>query len=235
LTGLREKSQKMRATNIIVNNLLYFFIFLMSTQFSLAQSNRVYENWIITQFRKSLENKSFFLGEYIRRDFDYSSSKKNFLQLYRFSYGWDLSKNFTLYLGAGYHDFFSQKDEFRAHQFLFYQSRFDELQIQIVNRFGLEQRFFNKETQTGARFRNRIIINFLTLKSIGPSFYDEFFYVTHGAARFPSGLNENRFGYGIRLSYQGHQFYLYRSEAFLKTLKKRIEFEWWQFQAQFQF
>lgn len=218
-----------------VKGLLYFLLFLFIPHALNAQSNMTNENWIIAQATHQFENKTVILGEYIRRDYDHFLGEKNFLQMYRFSFGWQLPINFTLLLGASYVDFYNQTDEFRTHQFLLYQNRFDEYQIQIINRFGIEQRFFLGDDQTGTRLRNRILINFLTQNFLGPSFYDEFFYVTQGANRVPSGLNENRFGYGIRVSFERHQFYLFRSEAFLQTLKNRINFEWWQFQAQFQF
>lgn len=215
-----------------------FFIALALTllpRLSLSQSLSTYENWIIAQLQYITPQKTMFMGEYVRRDFDYSSSERNFLELGRFSYGWILPNQFVLLIGAAHLDFESQANEFRTHQFLIYQNHFERFNIFILNRTGLEQRFFEDESSMILRFRNRLMVNFLTQYPIGPSVYDEFFIVGQGGSKFPTGWNENRFGYGIRFQHQRHQFYLYKSQAYLNTLRRRIDFDWWQLQAQFQF
>jgi hypothetical protein len=190
------------------------------------------EDWGIFQFRKRLEDGHQIFGEYVRRDRGDIFSEK-FLDLYRLSWGGKIG-NWSYLLGAAYVDFNTGADERRLHQFAVYNFRKEDIVSGII-RTGLEQRSFISDDYIYFRFRNRLHLNFFPQFPFGVSGYDEIFYVPNGHNRFISGINENRFGLGLRYVFENFEIYLFHTTGYTKTPKSSDRFEWVQLQTIFSF
>lgn len=206
---------------------LLFIIF-----FSLPLSAQdIREDWIIAQAQWIKDDQSIYMLEYVRRDYNYLLSPRPFLGLVRGSYGHILGQGWQYLIGAAYLNFAEQSNEIRLHQNLIHIQKATSANIQIVQRLSLEQRKFEADQDWIMRLRYRIMANPWMQYPIGLSLYNEAFYVLTGATRFPSGINENRLGVGLRYTPNPKtHFFLYKTDAYLQTLKTRLNFDWWQFQ-----
>lgn len=205
-----------------------FFVLLLPLQLSALE---IQEDWVIAQAQWIKEDRSIYMLEYVRRDYNYLLSNRPFLGLVRGSYGHVLGQGWQYLVGAAYLDFAEQSNEFRLHQNLIHIQKTKTANTQIVQRFSLEQRKFEADQDWMMRFRYRIMANPLMQYPIGLSLYNEAFYVFKGATRFPSGINENRLGVGIRYTPNPRtHLFLYKTDAYLQTLRTRLNFDWWQFQ-----
>ncbi|MCS6838220.1 MAG: DUF2490 domain-containing protein [Bdellovibrionaceae bacterium] len=193
---------------------------------------KVAEQWLVAQAQLAPSPWHVAWLEWIRRDRNALLGGDGFLDLYRVSYGWRLSPHLTLTAGFGWIDFKSTSDELRLHQFVFYQTTFSSLDLQLLNRTGLEQRFLENDPQTLWRLRNRIQINWPQSQLWSFSAYDEFFYSFSSHPKIVYGLNENRWGVGIRRKWKDWQAFIYWGEGFLEQPHQWLRFEWWQFQIQ---
>lgn len=190
------------------------------------------EDFGIFQFRKRLDGGHQVLVEYVRRDRVHLFQDK-YLNLYRLSWGGTLG-SWSYLIGGGYVDFEKGADEKRLHQFFI--RNFSEGEwLRGFVRLGLEERNFLGDESVHLRGRARIQANVLTTYGLGPSLYNEAFYVHHGQGRFVEGFNENRFAVGIRYSLADFEIYLFHVSGYLQTLKSSDRFEWAQMQTVFSF
>ena len=215
-----------------------FIVELLFTSFFApgAKAQDIKEDWLILQGQYQYQTEHLFMLEYVKRDYDHLLSARPFLALARFSYGAPLKNGFQYFIGLAHLNFAEQSPEFRLHQNLLHFYRDSQGWLQVVQRWSLEQRKFESDADWITRIRYRIMLNPGIHYAVGPSLYNEAFYVLDGQHRFPSGINENRFGLGIRYTFakQSHVF-LYKTDAYLKTLRRQLDFDWWQLQVLYQF
>lgn len=205
--------------------------------FGLLPMNRVMasdETWGIFQFRKRIDGGKQIFAEYVRRDRGALFQNPN-IDLFRVSYGAKFEDQSWGYLfGIAYVDFETGSIEKRSHQFVVYNRTFENL-ASVAGRFGFEQRQFNDDESIYWRVRSRLQLNFAPHWIVGPSMYDEVFYVLDGKSRFASGFNENRFGVGLRYHSENLELMVFHTAAQLKSIRRDDRVEWLQLQTVFSF
>lgn len=221
-----------KETNHLMHAIKFLFILLAP---SLLKAQSIDEQWLIAQAQWNRTDHSIYMLEYVRRDYDQLLGHRPFLGLVRGSFGQALGQGWQYLLGAAYLNFAEQSNEFRLHQNLIHIQKIQSANTQIVQRLSLEQRKFESDQEWMMRLRYRIMANPLMHYPLGLSLYNEGFYVLKGGSRFPTGINENRLGVGIRYTPNTHtHLFLYKTDAYLQTLKTRLNFDWWQLQVLFQ-
>ncbi len=215
----------MRATK-----LLFTFIFFMFVTMPFQRAFAYDETWGIFQFRKKMESGQQIFAEYVRRDRGQVFELKN-LDLLRLSYGVRIEdSSWGFLVGGAFVDFETGGDERRLHQFAIFNRTYENI-VSLSGRFGIEQRQFNGDDNIYWRVRNRLMMNPFPQHPFGISVYGEILYAADGRARFATGLNEDRFGVGLRYHTEGFEMMLYHTAAHLKTLRREDRVEWLQLQS----
>ncbi|MFN8845908.1 MAG: DUF2490 domain-containing protein [Bdellovibrionales bacterium] len=186
------------------------------------------EYWAILQFKKQMSSDHFLLLEYVERDKTNFFENKN-LGLTRLSFGGTVG-SFKYLIGGAYVDFTSSADERRLHQFLISSYSLESL-FTFPLRIGLEERSFIGDEKIYLRGRLRVQANFLPQYKIGLVAYNEAFYIPNGYNKFVTGLNENRFGFGIRYITNEVEVYLYKTQADIKNISQSRHLQWIQLQT----
>lgn len=207
----------MRAIKLIL-------LFILISPFASATD----EYWGIYQFKKDLNQSHFLFFEYVRRDQDQFFENK-FLDLYRFSYAGKI-KGWTYLIGGAYVDFAKTSDERRLHQFLINQFQLTQSLSSLV-RFGFEERSFISDSNIYIRARARAQLNLPIYGSWGLAAYDEILIPLNGENKYFQGLNENRFGTGLRFKSEKLEVLLYHTQAFVKSLRTETYPQWIQLQT----
>jgi len=190
------------------------------------------EYWGIYQFKKEISGSNFIFAEYVRRDYDGFFIRRN-LDLFRLSYGGKLNE-WTYLLGAAYVDFETSSNERRLHQFLIKNTNYSP-NISSSVRLGLEQRSFIFDDVLYWRGRIRGQLNLPLIYQVGFSLYDEMLFALNGTNKFYQGLNENRFGVGLRYKTETYEILIFQTYAKIKTLKAETNPQWLQLQSIFTF
>ncbi len=98
----------------------------------------------------------------------------------------------------------------------------------IIN--PLTMRF--KKTKVGRlRARARAQLNLPIYGSWGLAAYDEILIPLNGENKYFQGLNENRFGTGLRYKSEKLEVLLYHTQAFVKSLRTETYPQWIQLQT----
>lgn len=201
----------------------YFIFLFMLINIIPAQARD--QDWGFFQLNYHYSEDTILMAEWLRRDSGQLFDKKVF-DYFRFSYGQKLSKNWIYFLGAGYADFYRKDNEYRGHQFLIYQ-RLQPRLFRSLNRFALEERLFERDSNLYFRLRIRNQIDPLPQYHWGLSVYNEAFIVPQGHSRFFSGLNENRFGFGPRYTNEEIDLYFYWVETYLRNSQGEKRHQTW--------
>ncbi len=216
-----------------VTNKLYFlnvtlFLGLVLATSSPALALTKDEDWLIIQGQHKFEDQTHLIIEYVRRNRD-NVIAESYLDLGRFSVGKPISEHLTAYLGAAYSSFPGVTHENRLHQWLIGNWHIEKWDLKIFNRTALEERFFFQDPTTYLRLRNKIQLNFFSSYDFGLSLYDEALGYLNGHDKFPAGINENRFGIGLRANLASSQFFIFFTQATLDTIKAHTDYTWTQF------
>lgn len=217
MTGPKEINRVMLATRI----LSLFFLTLTLTHRAFAYD----ETWMILQARTHLSDHQQLWVDTVRRDNGDPYTNKN-LALIRGAYGFQ-TLGWLFLVGGAYLDFKLPQSEVRLHQFAIRNFKLHE-SLNLITRLGLEQRFFNSDSNTYWRWRARFQFNTFPQKRMAPSFYNESLGHLDGGRRFIDGFNENRFGAGIRWTFHPIDFYVYHTRGDLQTKLQNRQVEWLQ-------
>lgn len=201
-----------------------FLAFFLPLKLTYAQD----EYWSINQLKKSLNNQTSIIAEYVRRDRNTFFENKN-LELARLSIGGRLH-SWNYLLGAAYLDFVTANDERRLHQYLLKNCQWTD-RFNSMFRIGLEQRNFINDEYLYWRFRNRLQLNYSIAEYFGLSTYDEILFSLNGDKKFSLGFNENRLGIGFHLNVKNIDIYVYQTYAIIKTLSSDTKQNWLQIQT----
>ncbi|MCB0379013.1 MAG: DUF2490 domain-containing protein [Bdellovibrionales bacterium] len=190
------------------------------------------QDWGIFQVVKKLPNNQVLFVEYLRRDTGQLFDQR-FFDYYRVLWGIKIGKVLVA-VGPGYIDFEKANDEKRFHEFVILNHSWQNI-LELRNRFGLEQRFFNTDSNLYMRLRIRQQFNWLPQHNFGLAIYNEVFVVPQGFEKFYTGVNENRFGFGPRYVTDEIEFYLYFTQVYQRNLLHKSYPVWGQLQVQYKF
>lgn len=161
------------------------------------------EQWLVLLVQKRLENGDSVIADFVRRDSGPVLSEP-VRDLFRMAYGVPLGA-FQLFGGAAVAHFPSQPGEFRLFQQLNRLFRSESQDLNALVRLAFEQRWFGEDPRTYFRLRAKVLVSPFRSYRVGPVLSNEVFLGTNGANRFADGINENRFGLGMRFSSFGFQ------------------------------
>lgn len=190
------------------------------------------QDWGIFQAVKVLPNNHVILAEWLRRDTGQLFDQR-FFDYFRFSWGKKYG-SLAYLIGGGYVKFQNKSDEKRLHQFIVHNHVVENLLLSRT-RLGLEERFFDGDSNLYLRIRIRNQFNFLPQHSLGLAVYNELFIAPQGFNRFYTGFNENRFGFGPRYTTKEFEFYIYFMKNYIRTLQKKTFPTWGMLQVRYFF
>lgn len=186
------------------------------------------ETWGIFQFRKNLSDNQQIMFEYVTRDRD-----QKFLDLVRLSYGFKKT-NTTFLFGIAKIDFAPVTDELRFHQYVIHSLKVKNLASGFM-RAALEERLFEGSQDWHLRARLRFHLNLLPQNKFGVAVYNETFYTPNGYQRFQDGVNENRFGPGLRYIDEELELYLFHTLGSIHQRTGWKHGDWLQFHTVYNF